>query len=50
MAENFELPFFEVSCKDNINIENVFLTLARRVRDKREQKVRIINMYMGILK
>lgn len=40
MAENFELPFYEVSCKDNINIESVFLTLARRIRDKREQKVR----------
>lgn len=39
MAENFELPFFEVSCKNNINIEEAFITLARRIRELRENKV-----------
>ncbi|KAI4460029.1 P-loop containing nucleoside triphosphate hydrolase [Holotrichia oblita] len=38
MAENFELPFFEVSCKNNINIEEAFVTLARRIRELRENK------------
>ncbi|XP_065156802.1 ras-related protein Rab-8A [Atheta coriaria] len=38
MADNFDLPFFEVSCKDNINIENAFLTLSRKIRELRELK------------
>ncbi|KRT79152.1 ADP ribosylation factor [Oryctes borbonicus] len=38
MGENFELPFFEVSCKNNINIEEAFVTLARRIRELRENK------------
>lgn len=38
MAENFNLPFFEVSCKDNINVEKAFFTLARRIRETREGK------------
>ncbi|XP_019871186.1 ras-related protein Rab-8A-like [Aethina tumida] len=38
IAEHFDLPFFEVSCKDNINIETSFMNLARKIRDKREQK------------
>lgn len=38
MAENFELPFFEVSCKDDVNIENAFITLARKIRETREMK------------
>lgn len=32
------MPFFEVSCKQNINIEEAFLTLARKIREQREQK------------
>lgn len=32
------MPFFEVSCKNNINIEDSFLTLARKIREQREQK------------
>lgn len=32
------MPFFEVSCKSNINIEDAFLTLAREIRDQREAK------------
>lgn len=38
IAENFDMPFFEVSCKQNINIEEAFLTLARKIREQREQK------------
>ncbi|VVC97595.1 unnamed protein product [Leptidea sinapis] len=29
IADDFDMPFFEVSCKNNINIEEAFLTLAR---------------------
>ena len=39
IAENFDMPFFEVSCKDNINIEDAFLTLARRIREQRDRRV-----------
>ncbi|XP_031617749.1 ras-related protein Rab-8A [Contarinia nasturtii] len=37
IAENFDIPFFEVSCKQNINIEEAFITLARKIREQREQ-------------
>lgn len=33
------MPFFEVSCKNNINIEEAFLTLARKIREYRDSKV-----------
>lgn len=39
IAENFDMPFFEVSCKHNINIEECFLTLARSIREQREHRV-----------
>jgi len=39
IAENFDMPFFEVSCKENINIEEAFLTLARRIREQRGRRV-----------
>lgn len=39
IAENFDMPFFEVSCKQNVNIENAFLTLARSIREQREHRV-----------
>lgn len=35
------MPFFEVSCKNNINIEEAFLTLARKIREYRDSKVKI---------
>uniref|UniRef100_A0A182V5X4 Ras-related protein Rab-8A n=1 Tax=Anopheles merus TaxID=30066 RepID=A0A182V5X4_ANOME len=38
IAENFDMPFFEVSCKQNINIEDAFLTLARKIREQREHR------------
>ncbi|KAJ8950682.1 hypothetical protein NQ318_012762 [Aromia moschata] len=38
IAEHFDLSFFEVSCKNNINIEAAFMNLARKIREKREQK------------
>lgn len=39
IAENFDMPFFEVSCKNNINIEDAFLSLARKIREQRERRV-----------
>ncbi|KAJ2952273.1 hypothetical protein O0L34_g4552 [Tuta absoluta] len=38
IADDFDMPFFEVSCKSNINIEESFITLARKIRDYRETK------------
>ncbi|XP_055377564.1 ras-related protein Rab-8A [Condylostylus longicornis] len=38
IAETFDMPFFEVSCKQNINIEEVFITLARKIREQRERR------------
>lgn len=38
IAENFDMPFFEVSCKHNINIEESFLSLARSIREQREHR------------
>ncbi|KAL1132428.1 hypothetical protein AAG570_010383 [Ranatra chinensis] len=35
IAENYDMPFYEVSCKQNINIEEVFVTLARLIREQR---------------
>uniref|UniRef100_A0A8D8YG89 Ras-related protein Rab-8A n=1 Tax=Cacopsylla melanoneura TaxID=428564 RepID=A0A8D8YG89_9HEMI len=34
LAENYSLPFYEVSCKQNINIDESFLTLARLIREQ----------------
>ncbi|KAL1426330.1 hypothetical protein MTO96_003344 [Rhipicephalus appendiculatus] len=39
MAESFEIPFFECSCKQNVNIQEAFVTLARKIREQREQRV-----------
>lgn len=39
IAENFDMPFFEVSCKQNINIEECFLSLARSIREQRDNRV-----------
>lgn len=39
IADNFDMPFFEVSCKENVNIEEAFLTLARRIREQRGRRV-----------
>ncbi|KAF2905522.1 hypothetical protein ILUMI_00655 [Ignelater luminosus] len=38
IAETFDLPFIEVSCKDNVNVEESFLMLARRIREETEKK------------
>ncbi|XP_049770437.1 ras-related protein Rab-8A-like [Schistocerca cancellata] len=43
IAENFDMPFFEVSCKQNINIEEAFLTLARRIREQRERRASLFD-------
>lgn len=39
IADDFDMPFFEVSCKENINIEESFITLARKIREQRENRV-----------
>jgi Rab family protein len=39
LADNFDMPFFEVSSKENINIEEAFLKLAQRIREQRHGRV-----------
>ncbi|KAF6206994.1 hypothetical protein GE061_018231 [Apolygus lucorum] len=41
IAENYDIPFYEVSCKQDINIETIFLTLARLIRDQKANQVDI---------
>ncbi|XP_069676521.1 ras-related protein Rab-8B-like [Periplaneta americana] len=43
LAENFDMPFFEVSCKQDINIEDAFLTLARRIREQRNRRASLFD-------
>ncbi|CAB0031197.1 unnamed protein product [Trichogramma brassicae] len=43
IAENFDMPFLEVSCRDNINIEESFLTLARKIREQRGQRASLFD-------
>nr|CAD7429231.1 unnamed protein product [Timema monikensis] len=43
IAESFDMPFFEVSCKQNINIEEAFLTLARRIREQRNLRASLFD-------
>ncbi|XP_076314881.1 uncharacterized protein LOC143227309 [Tachypleus tridentatus] len=40
IADGFNIPFFECSCKQNINVQDTFLVLARLVRQERERKSR----------
>lgn len=49
IAENFDMPFFEVSCKENINIEEAFLTLARRIREQRGRRVRPVRVESSLV-
>ncbi|PRD29343.1 UNVERIFIED_CONTAM: ypt2 [Trichonephila clavipes] len=41
VAESCDVPFFECSCKDNVNIDEIFLTVARMIREQRERRVMI---------
>jgi Ras-related protein Rab-8A len=34
LAKEFNIPFFEVSAKNNQNVETAFLTLATEVKDR----------------
>ncbi|XP_066997261.1 ras-related protein Rab-8A [Anabrus simplex] len=43
IAESFDMPFFEVSCKHDINIEEAFLTLARRIREQRSRRASLFD-------
>ncbi|XP_022647413.1 GTP-binding protein ypt2-like [Varroa jacobsoni] len=38
MAEQLDIAYFECSCKQNINIQEAFITLARLIRKQREEK------------
>lgn len=39
MAESFDMPFFEISCKNDVNIEAALLTLTRMIRERASQNV-----------
>jgi len=34
LAEEFDMEYFEVSAKDNTNVDNAFLTLLKSIKDK----------------
>lgn len=38
IADSFEIPFYECSCKQNININEAFIALARKIREQRERR------------
>ncbi|XP_076037377.1 ras-related protein Rab-8A-like [Oratosquilla oratoria] len=38
LAESFDMPFFEVSCRGDINVQETFLTVARAIRDLRQRR------------
>lgn len=37
-ADSFDIPFYECSCKQNINIQEAFIALARKIREQRERR------------
>lgn len=39
MAETFDMPFFEISCKNDVNVDASFLTLARMIKERTSQNV-----------
>lgn len=38
LAESFDMPFYEVSCRGDVNVQDTFLTLARLIRDLRQRR------------
>lgn len=34
LAERHHLPFLETSAKENVNIEEVFLTIGRKIKER----------------
>lgn len=38
LAESFDMPFFEVSCRGDVMVQDTFLTLARLIRDLRQRR------------
>ncbi|GIY26669.1 ras-related protein Rab-8A [Caerostris extrusa] len=43
VAESCDVPFFECSCKEDVNIDEIFLTVARMIREQRERRKSILN-------
>ncbi|XP_042877725.1 ras-related protein Rab-8A-like [Penaeus japonicus] len=39
LAESFDMPFYEVSCRGDVNVQDTFLTLARLIRDLRQRRI-----------
>ncbi|KAG7177351.1 Ras-related protein RAB1BV-like [Homarus americanus] len=38
LAESFDMPLFEVSCRGDVMVQDTFLTLARLIRDLRQRR------------
>lgn len=38
IAESMDVPFFECSCKEDVNIDEIFMTVARMIREQRERR------------
>lgn len=41
LAKRLDVPFYECSCKNNLNIQNLFFDLCHRIHDQLEQNVSI---------
>ncbi|XP_065212362.1 ras-related protein Rab-13 [Planococcus citri] len=41
LAETFDMPFFEISCKNDVNIEAALLTLTRMIRERASQNISV---------
>lgn len=39
LAQKLAVPFFECSCKHNINIQDMFIELCQQIKDHLEQNV-----------
>lgn len=42
LAKRLDVPFYECSCKNNLNIQNLFFDLCHRIHDQLEQNVSIL--------
>ena len=45
MARKMEVPFYECSCKNNINISPMFEELCEKIHDYLEQNVSFFNFF-----
>lgn len=49
LAKKLDVPFYECSCKNNINIQTMFMELCHRIHYQLEQDVRISKYFNEFL-